>query len=142
MAEKDTAPTDNEDKSLVDLDKARTARLEARKETKPPVITFKGKTYELASEIPYRVYKTMARIAEEGADETQAVVLMGDVVEVFLGDRWVEFEDEEPSVHDMLEAFQKVFEAYAVSLGESAASPTSSRTTGTQRKPRSKRATG
>lgn len=128
----------------VDLDAAGAAREEKRDGVPAPYFTFRGERFDLEREIPFDVYQKMGKIAAggESLDNLAAGLLMGEIVEAFLGDRWPKFKALNPSLQDIVTAYQGVFDAYRVSLGESQASPTSSRTTGAQPKPRSKRATG
>lgn len=125
----------------IDLDAARRAR-EDKGRGPGPTVTFRGKTFQLPAEVPYGVYRTLAQLSEAKETDARAGLMVGDLIEGFFGEKqWAEFEALGPSLDDVVTIFQRVFEGYSVTLGESQASLESSNGTGTQPKPRSKRAT-
>lgn len=132
----------------LDLDKARAARAEAAKEA--PVITFGGRDFELPVEPGasllealsefYAIQRASEALKEGEEDDTGPAALdaIWRAAEALLGERWGEFKELDPSIHDVMELVAGFPELYSFDgLGESLASGGSSTTTSRPSKPTS-----
>lgn len=93
---------------VIDLDKARKARREAKGEG--PKVKFGGKTYELAPEIPFSVLEALRDLTNpDTADEG-----LVNMTKALLGRHYKAFVKMEPTVEDVSELLGGVMEEYGI----------------------------
>lgn len=91
---------------VIDLDTARSARNEAKKNN--PKIKFNGKTYDLPNELPWMIVESAA-----SQDSNQII----NSLKSLLGEQWDEFVKSGVSVADMTVLLENIATVYAIDPG-------------------------
>lgn len=107
----------------IDLNASRAARQEVLRE--PMVVELENATYELPPELPIGVTDILADLANIKEDQVGPAQLntVYEAMKLLFGEeQWADFRNR-ASMNDVLILIQGVFEAYGVSLGELAVSP-------------------
>lgn len=91
---------------IIDLDAARAARAEAKKEA--PIIRFGGVDYTLPIELPWRIVE---------AASTQDTLQIVSAIKSLLGDQWEKFEANGVSASDMTVLIEQIASIYGTDSG-------------------------
>lgn len=97
----------------IDLDKARVARREAKKDG--PEVTFGGKTFKLPVEIPYDLVQKLRDASEDQADTVVLSALFGEK-------QWDAFLKLQPTLDDVSTLFESLAVEYGILAPQSSAS--------------------
>lgn len=124
----------------LDLDARRAARREAAKE--PVTFTFGGEVFTLPVELPVEAVELVATVDAESMSDLQAVALITPVMRALLGPEWDRFYAHRPSLEDLAEVADFIWESYGVTPQTPSQSPPPARATGQRSKQTSKRTTG
>lgn len=107
---------------VVDLNKARAARYEARGEGPKVVI---GKvTLQCPTEVPFVVVEAFGKMekAQKDNDSYASSTALTDAMRGLFGNQYDDLMLQDPSTEDMIDLINGVFELYGVDVGESTAS--------------------
>jgi hypothetical protein len=99
---------------MIDLDKSRAARAEAK--GIGPVVKIGGKDYQLAAEMPYSVLEAMAPLGETENSDAAAPGALTAIAQALLGEHYGVIAPQ-LSVDDLNELISGVMEEYGVSEG-------------------------
>lgn len=124
----------------LDLDARRAARREAASE--PVSFTFGGETFDLPVEMPVAAIELVAGVDVEALSDEQAVGLIVPILRALLGpEQWARFSTHSPTLEDVSDLSDYIWESYGISPQTPSQSPPSARATGARSKPTSKRRT-
>lgn len=104
---------------MIDLDKARAARMEAK--GTGPVIKLGGEEYQLPVEMPYSVLEAMAPLADDNPEDNAAPGALTGLAKALLGEHY-EAIAPQLSVDDLNALIEGVMEEYGVADGPLASS--------------------
>lgn len=108
---------------VIDLDAARAAREEARGTAETPTAVFRGKSFDLPTELPFGVFLVLGD-ARQSEDSMATLMALRDLMHSIFGDQAQDFLALNPSLEDMTGLVGGLVEGYEVGEpGESQASP-------------------
>lgn len=102
----------------INLDAARAARREAAGEG--PEVVFRGETFRLVPEIPFKVAENISKVAQAAAegDSSSSAVAIIEVLRALFDGSWDRFEALNPSVADVQLLLEEAMKSYGFASGE------------------------